>query len=75
MKINSLKQQLKDAKDELSRQKDRGTADRQDESLQATLGKLLTTERQNEELKLMYQQMKDSLQKDFYIMDKKYKKA
>lgn len=33
MKINSLKQQLKDAKDELSRQKDRGTADRQDESL------------------------------------------
>lgn len=45
---------MKDTKDELQREKDR-LYDRPDENLQSTVNKLLATERQNEELRQMYQ--------------------
>lgn len=76
MKINTLKQQLKDTKDELQRERDRINDKAADGSnLQMTVNKLLTIERQNEELRLMHQQMKDQMKRDLFVIDKKYKKA
>lgn len=76
MKINTLKQQLKDTKDELQREKDRLSDKAADGScLQMTVNKLMTIERQNEELRQMHQQMKEQMKRDLFVIDKKYKKA
>lgn len=77
MKINTLKQQLKDSKEALSKQKEKGVEQR-DDTVQNTLNKLINSEKNLEELKIMYHnlnQTKESMKKDLFVLDKKYKKA
>jgi len=77
MKINTLKQQLKDAKEALNKQKEKGVEQR-DDTVQSTLNKLINSEKNLEELKVMYHnlnQTKESMKKDLFVLDKKYKKA
>ena len=77
MKMNTLKQQLKDAKDELSKHKN-DSPEMRDETFQNTLNKLVTSEKNLEELKVMYHnlnQAKEHMKKDLFVLDKKYKKA
>lgn len=78
MKINTLKQQLKEAKDELGKRKNDKNAEMRDETYQNTLNKLISSEKNLEELKLMYHnlnQTKEHMKKDLFVLDKKYKKA
>ena len=78
LKINNLKQQLQEAKDVLAKFKDQGIDPQKDENLQITINKLMVTERNNEDLKVLNHQLaqrKDQMKKDLFVLDKKYKKS
>lgn len=69
---------MQEAKDVLAKFKDRGIDPQKDENLQITINKLMVTERNNEDLKVLNHQLaqrKDQMKKDLFVLDKKYKKS
>lgn len=76
-KINFLKQQLKEAKAAIQKQKQMGIEERGD-SFQNTLNKLINSEKNLDQLKIMYHHLstnKEQMKKDLAILDKKYKRS
>lgn len=76
-KINFLKAQLKEAKTAMQKQKQMGIEERGD-SFQNTLNKLINSEKNLDQLKLMYHHLstnKEQMKKDMAILDKKYKRS
>lgn len=60
------------------KEKERGTGQVKDENFQITMNKLMVSERNYEDLNLMYRQLvqrKDQMKKDLFVLDKKYKKS
>lgn len=76
-KINFLKQQLKEAKNTIQKQKQMGLEEKGD-SFQNTLNKLINSEKNLDQLKIMYHHLstnKEQMKKDYAILDKKYKRS
>lgn len=76
MKIKTLNSQLQEAKVAIIKIKEKNQERDQDLN-NLSLSKLVTAEKNLEELKTMYQNLlssKESVKKDLFVLDKKYKK-
>lgn len=75
-KITQLKTQLKEAKTALAQFKEKGNPEREDQ-FQSVLNKFVNSEKNLDQLKLMYHHLatsKESLKKDLAILERKYKR-